>query len=70
MNPFDREDTPFLVLANAEEQHCLWPGATAVPDGWRTVHGPAERAACLAYVTRHWTDQRPRGVAERIDALA
>ena len=59
-NPFDDENLGFLVLANAEGRHSLWPVSVDVPDGWRTVHGPADRAGCLRYVRASWTDMRPR----------
>jgi MbtH protein len=58
-NPFDDEDGEFLVLVNDENQHSLWPVFAAVPDGWRTAHGPTRRAACLSYVEENWTDLRP-----------
>jgi MbtH protein len=59
MNPFDDQDGTFLVLVNDEEQHSLWPGHLAVPAGWRVVHGPGGRQACLDFVEEHWTDLRP-----------
>ncbi|MFC4565407.1 MbtH family protein [Nocardiopsis mangrovi] len=58
-NPFDDAEGAFLVLANDEEQCSLWPEFVAVPEGWRTVHGPAGRADALEYVETHWTDLRP-----------
>jgi MbtH protein len=58
-NPFDAADRPFLVLVNDLGQHSLWPAAIDVPAGWDTAHGPQDRAECLRYVDRHWTDLRP-----------
>ena len=58
-NPFDNADGTFLVLANDENQHSLWPAFAAVPDGWRVVHEEADRRTCLDYVETHWTDMRP-----------
>ncbi|GAA2899386.1 MbtH family protein [Streptosporangium fragile] len=63
-NPFDDSDASFLVLVNAEAQHSLWPSFAPVPDGWTSVFGPEGRAACLEYVRVHWTDLRPRSLAE------
>jgi MbtH protein len=63
-NPFDVEDGTFRVLVNAEGQYSLWPAAIAVPRGWTGAHGPAAKAACLAYVREHWTDPRPRSLAD------
>ncbi|QUQ65768.1 MbtH family protein [Kutzneria sp. CA-103260] len=64
-NPFDDQDGRFLVLANNEGQHCLWPVFAEVPGGWSVVHGEDSRQGSLDYVEQHWTDMRPvslRGV--------
>lgn len=61
-NPFDDEDGQFHVLVNDEDQHSLWPGFAEIPAGWRSVFGPAGRAASLDYVESHWTDMRPRSL--------
>ncbi|BCM72257.1 MULTISPECIES: MbtH family protein [Streptomyces] len=66
-NPFDNEDGRFFVVVNDAGQHALWPAFADVPAGWTVVHGEADKAACLEYVTAHWTDMRPRQLA---DALA
>ncbi|TYB46059.1 MbtH family protein [Nonomuraea sp. PA05] len=63
MNPFDDPDGEFLVVADDEEQHFVWPGFAAVPEGWSVRFGPDSRAACLACVAAFWTDPRPRGPA-------
>ncbi|SCF23477.1 MbtH protein [Micromonospora echinospora] len=59
MNPFEDPDREFLVLVNDEEQHSIWPCHLEVPAGWRVVHGPGTRQACLDYVEANWTDLRP-----------
>jgi MbtH protein len=66
-NPFENDQGSYLVLINDEGQHSLWPEFVDVPEGWTSVHGPAERTACLDYVTEHWTDMRPRSLAEAMD---
>ncbi|MDC0766871.1 MbtH family protein [Streptomyces sp. HD] len=63
-NPFDDDSGVFRVLVNEEGQHSLWPDFAPVPDGWTSAHGPAGRVACLEYIERHWTDMRPRSLAE------
>ncbi len=64
-NPFDDPEGRYLVLVNDSGQHSLWPSFTAVPKGWRIVHGEDSRQACLDYVNEHWTDLTPRrSVAE------
>jgi uncharacterized protein YbdZ (MbtH family) len=65
-NPFDDENSSFLVLVNDEEQHSLWPAFADVPAGWQVVFGEADRAACLDYVEQNWTDIRPRSLRERL----
>jgi MbtH protein len=64
-NPFDNNDGVFLVLANHEDQHCIWPSFADVPDGWAVVHGEASREEALAYVEEHWTDMRPLSLREQ-----
>lgn len=52
----------FIVLINDEEQYSLWSESIPVPAGWRVVHGPADRQACLDYVDAVWKDLTPRSV--------
>jgi uncharacterized protein YbdZ (MbtH family) len=66
VNPFDDDSGRFFVLVNDEEQHSLWPVFADIPDGWRVVYGEAERAACLEYVERRWSDIRPKSLRERL----
>ncbi|MFJ6084529.1 MbtH family protein [Streptomyces sp. NPDC001002] len=63
-NPFDDENGVFHVLVNDEGQYSLWPDFVPVPAGWTGVHGPDTRAACLDHIEQHWTDMRPRSLAE------
>ncbi|WP_069173945.1 MbtH family protein [Streptomyces griseus] len=67
-NPFDDPDGRFLVLVNDEGQHSLWPSFAEVPGGWTTVLEETTRQACLDFVEAHWTDLRPRSLAESVDA--
>ncbi|MER7053674.1 MULTISPECIES: MbtH family protein [unclassified Streptomyces] len=66
-NPFDDTDGRFRVLVNDEGQHSLWPSFAEVPGGWTTVFEENTRDACLEYVESHWTDLRPRSLAESMD---
>lgn len=63
-NPFDDQDGTFLVLANDEDQHSLWPAFAEVPRGWRVMLEAGSREAALAYVEANWTDLRPRSLRE------
>jgi MbtH protein len=69
-NPFDDPDARYRVLVNDETQHSLWPDFAAVPAGWRVVHGPDNRQACLDYIESHWTDLRPKSLIEATEADA
>ena len=65
-NPFDDPNGRFLVVVNDEGQHSLWPELVTVPAGWTTVHGAADRASCLEFVTANWTDMRPRSLVAHL----
>ncbi|MDX3643025.1 MbtH family protein [Streptomyces sp. MB09-02B] len=66
-NPFEDPEGTYLVLVNDENQHSLWPDFVDVPAGWRVVHGPDSRQACLEHVETSWTDMRPRSLAASMD---
>ncbi|GAB1510051.1 MbtH family protein [Actinophytocola sp. KF-1] len=66
-NPFEDENGTYLVLVNDEGQYSLWPSFADVPAGWQVAHEEAGREECLAYVEQHWTDMRPRSLAEAMD---
>ncbi|RSM36806.1 MbtH family protein [Amycolatopsis balhimycina DSM 5908] len=67
-NPFEDPDGTYLVLVNAENQHSLWPEFADVPAGWTAAFGPASRQSCLDHVEAHWTDMRPKSLADAMDA--
>jgi uncharacterized protein YbdZ (MbtH family) len=58
-NPFEEENGVYLVLANEEGQHSLWPSFADVPNGWAVIFDRGSRQECLDYVNEHWTDMRP-----------
>jgi MbtH protein len=60
----------FTVLINDEEQYSLWSSSIPVPEGWRVVHGPAAKQACLDYVEEVWKDLTPRSVRLRLEEAA
>ncbi|MEU2787632.1 MbtH family protein [Streptomyces sp. NPDC007100] len=63
-NPFEDPEAQYHVLTNDENQHSLWPTFAEIPAGWQRAFGPDSRQACLDYVEEHWTDMRPRSLAE------
>jgi MbtH protein len=69
-NPFEDENGEYLVLANDEGQHCLWPAFREVPAGWRAVGTRGKRRDCLDWIEANWTDMRPRSLADAMDRVA
>jgi MbtH protein len=67
-NPFDDPDGRFSVLINDERQYSLWPDFAEVPDGWEVVLHDQSRPDALDYIEQHWTDMRPRSLAEQMSA--
>jgi MbtH protein len=70
VNPFDDENGEFVVLINDEGQYSLWPTFKEVPAGWTTVGPRGARQSCLDYIEEHWTDMRPRSLAEQMTGEA
>ncbi len=66
-NPFEDENARYLVLANDENQHSLWPVFIDVPAGWTVVHEEDSRSGCLDYIEANWTDIRPAGLLATLD---
>ncbi len=66
MNPFEDPDGRFVVVANDDDQHSIWPTFMDVPDGWRVVHDEDSRSRSLAYVDQNWPDIRPRSLRARL----
>jgi MbtH protein len=66
-NPFEDENGVFHVLINEEGQHSLWPSFVEVPQGWRIIHESDNRAACLDFINKNWTDMRPASLIKRMN---
>ncbi|MCW2609007.1 MAG: MbtH protein [Actinomycetota bacterium] len=58
-NPFENPDGVYVVLANDEGQHSLWPSHLAVPAGWTVRREATSKQECLDYIESNWTDMRP-----------
>ncbi|KOV57632.1 protein mbtH [Streptomyces sp. AS58] len=63
-NPFDNAEGTFLVLANDENQHSLWPEFVEIPAGWTVVHPADSKQSCLDYIEANWIDMRPKSLIE------
>ncbi len=69
-NPFEDENGVYHVLVNDEGQHSLWPTFIDVPNGWTIVHKADNRAACLEFINRNWTDMRPSSLIRSMQEQA
>ena len=69
-NPFEDENGVYHVLVNDEGQHSLWPSFREVPQGWTIVHKADNRAACLDFINKNWTDMRHNSLIERMENQA
>jgi len=67
MNPFEDPDGQYYALINDEGQYSLWPAFVDIPGGWVVSHGVDTRDACLAYISEHWTDMRPKSLVDAMD---
>ena len=59
INSFDDDTGGFLVLGNDKEHHSLWAAFADVPVRRRLIHGEEDRASCLDFIQRSWSDVRP-----------
>ena len=61
-NPFDDDNTVFIVLLNDEGQYSLWPEFIDVPPGWKQVGPIGSKEDCSAWIDENWTDMRPKSL--------
>jgi MbtH protein len=66
-NPFEDENSEYLVLVNDEGQYSLWPTFIDVPAGWRSVRPADSRQNCLDHIEENWTDMRPLSLVAKMD---
>ena len=65
-NPFDSDTIDYRVLLNSEGQHSLWPAFRDIPTGWTAVGPTGKRQLCLDWIETHWTDIRPKSLADGV----
>jgi MbtH protein len=58
-NPFEDQNGTYHVLINEEGQYSLWPSFIEIPAGWSVSLQSANRAMCVEFIDRNWTDLRP-----------
>jgi len=63
-NPFENDETTYVVLINDEGQYSLWPTFAEIPAGWTVEKAADTRQACLEYINENWTDMRPKSLVE------
>jgi MbtH protein len=61
----DNVEAVFKVLVNHEDHYSLWPADLPVPGGWADTGQQGRKAECDEFVSRVWTDARPRSLARR-----
>ena len=62
-----REDVPYVVVINDEEQYSIWPAGREIPAGWRAVGKSGTKDECVAYVEEVWTDMRPLSLRRQME---
>lgn len=66
-NPFESDDQEYVVLRNDEGQFSLWPSFRDTPDGWTIVGPRGQRAECLSWIDKTWTDMRPLSLIRQME---
>ena len=67
MGAEEKDETPFRVVVNDEEQYSLWPLDKENAPGWKDAGKTGTKAECLAYIREVWTDMRPKRLREKMD---
>ncbi|MFF2011449.1 MbtH family protein [Streptomyces sp. NPDC058195] len=57
-----KDGMEYVVVINIEEQYSIWPAHQDVPEGWRALDTRGQKAECLNYIERTWTDMRPKSL--------
>lgn len=68
-NPFENEESHYLVLMNEEGQYSLWPSSIKIPSGWNKEYGPKVKSECQQYIERNWQDMRPKSLRAAMDEV-
>jgi MbtH protein len=64
------EGHTYKVVVNGDEQYSIWFANQEAPAGWREVGQAGSKEECLTYIKEAWTDMRPLGLRERMQAVA
>lgn len=63
----DWQDGELKVVVNHEEQYSIWPIHRENPPGWRDAGFTGNKADCLDFIKREWTDMRPLSLRQHMD---
>jgi MbtH protein len=67
MNREEKADNViYKVVANHEEQYSIWPADRVNPSGWKDAGKVGDKAACLAFIEKVWTDMRPLSLRKQM----
>ena len=66
-NPFESDDSTYIVLVNEEGQYSLWPERHHIPDGWTQTGPTGARKECLDWIDSNWTDMRPLSLVKLME---
>jgi len=53
------DGTTYQVVRNDDGQYSIWAVGRALPAGWQPCDVTGDKATCLNYIERTWTDMRP-----------
>lgn len=62
MTAEERDDRPYLVVVNHEEQYSIWMKHKPLPLGWVATGVEGSKEQCLDHIDKTWTDMRPLSV--------
>lgn len=60
----ERDELPYTVVVNHEEQYSIWPAHRELPLGWAAAGMTGTKQECLEHIKVVWTDMRPRSLRQ------
>jgi MbtH protein len=59
----------YYVVKNIEDQYSIWPTYKTIPKGWEKIGESRNKADCLEYINKVWTDMRPLSLRKQMEEL-
>ena len=69
MERTDEDTRAYRVLINHEEQYSIWLADLSIPNGWTDTGTSGSKSACLLYISKVWTDMRPKSLRETMSGV-